>query len=154
MNRRELLQTFVLANEFKEGDLLVGGTMDARVREEARRSIGAMSLGELRKSLFVEDVLSETLHGSLDSQLAAEISHLTISQLKSILLSAEGPGWAMRYRDGLSSEAIAATAKVMTNAELSMVAQGLFNPLPGQGTTIGSAGHFGSRIQPNSAGDD
>jgi ethanolamine ammonia-lyase large subunit len=154
MNRRELLQLFVLANEFKEGDLLVGGTMDERMREEARDSIGAMSLGEIGKSLFVEDGLSEALQSSLASQPAAEISHLTIGELKSILLSAEGPGWAARYRDGLSSEAIAATAKVMTNAELSMVAQRLFNPLPGEGTRLGSAGHFGSRIQPNSAGDD
>lgn len=154
MNRRELLQRFVLANEFKEGDLLVGGTLDARVREEARRSIGAMSLGEIGSSLFVEDALSETLHSSLASQPAAEISHLTVGQVKNILLSAEGPGWAVRYRDGLSSEAIAATVKVMSNAELSTVAQAIFNPLPGEGTSIGSAGHFGSRIQPNSAGDD
>ena len=35
----DLRQTFVLANEFKEGDLLVGGADDAIVRDEARRSI-------------------------------------------------------------------------------------------------------------------
>src|ERR1051325_10624284 len=154
MNRRELLQRFVLAGEFKEGDLLVGGTTDARVREEARAALGALTVGAIGKSLFIEDDLSETLHGSLDSSLAAEISHLTISRLKNILLSAEGPGWAARSRDGLSSEAIAATAKVMTNAELSAGAKTLFNPLPGEGTSVGSAGHFGSRIQPNSPGDD
>ncbi|HEX8144574.1 MAG TPA: ethanolamine ammonia-lyase subunit EutB [Pyrinomonadaceae bacterium] len=154
MNQRELLQTFVLANEFKEGDALVGGGRDARVREEARAILGAWRVGDITKSLFVEDALSETLSRSLDSQLAAQIAHLSISQLKTILLSAEGAAWAQRYRDGLSSEVIAATAKLMTNAELSSLAQMIFNPLPGDGITIGSRGHFGSRIQPNSPGDD
>jgi ethanolamine ammonia-lyase large subunit len=154
MNRRELLQTFVLAGEFKEGDLLVGAAPDERVREEARGSLSALRVGDIAKSIFIEDALSETLAASLDSELAAEISHLTIGQLKQILLSADGPRWAHRYRAGLSSEAIAATAKVMTNEELSTVARTLFNPLPGEGTAIGSANHFGSRIQPNSPGDD
>ena len=30
----------------------------------------------------------------------------------------------------------------------------LFNPLAGPGVAIGAAQHFGSRIQPNSPGDD
>jgi ethanolamine ammonia-lyase large subunit len=47
---------------------------------------------------------------------------------------------------------IAAVAKVMTRDELSAVARTLFNPL-GR-SAIGSAQHFGSRIQPNSPGDD
>jgi len=42
----------------------------------------------------------------------------------------------------------------MTDDELATVARALFNPLPGEGVTIGSATHFGSRIQPNSPGDD
>src|SRR5262249_7100955 len=44
--------------------------------------------------------------------------------------------------------------KVMSNDEISKVSRGIFNPLPGAGVTIGSPGHFGSRIQPNSPGDD
>ena len=42
----------------------------------------------------------------------------------------------------------------MTGGELSMVARTIFNPHPGEGTTIGSPRHFGSRLQPNSPGDD
>ena len=42
----------------------------------------------------------------------------------------------------------------MTNDELGVVARTLFNPLPGEGVTVGSQRHFGSRIQPNSPGDD
>lgn len=154
MNRRDLLKAFVLANEFKEGDLLVGGTRDESERRDARAALCALRLGEITKAIFVEDEVSETLNGALDSRLAAEIAHLTLSEMKSILLSAAGAGWALRYREGLSSEVIAALVKVMTNDELSRVAQSLFNPLPGRGVTTGARSHFGSRIQPNSPGDD
>jgi ethanolamine ammonia-lyase large subunit len=42
----------------------------------------------------------------------------------------------------------------MAESELSAVARAIFNPHPGEGTTVGSPRHFGSRIQPNSPGDD
>jgi hypothetical protein len=42
----------------------------------------------------------------------------------------------------------------MTNDELSAVARKVFNPLPGEGVSVGSPRHFGSRLQPNSPGDD
>ena len=42
----------------------------------------------------------------------------------------------------------------MTDDELSSVARALFNPLDGAGVSIGASRHFGSRIQPNSPGDD
>src|SRR5439155_22347506 len=105
MNNRELLQSFVLANEFKEGDLLVGGTNDEDVRKEARRLLSALRLGEITKTMFVEDGVSESLARSLNSKLAAEISHLTVDDLKRTLLGANGASWAEHYRDGLASEA-------------------------------------------------
>jgi ethanolamine ammonia-lyase large subunit len=153
-NRQELTRAFVLANEFKEGDLPVGGTRDETVRASARAAIGALDLGALAKAALVEDGVSEALAASLDSRLAAEISSLTVGELKDTLLSERGAAWARRYGDGLSSEGVAAVVKLMTNEELSAVARKLFNPLPGEGVQIGSPRHFGSRIQPNSPGDD
>ena len=154
MNSQDLTQAFALANEFKEGDQLVGGTRDEHVRKDARALLGALRLGDITKTLLVEDGVSEALKRSLNSQLSSEISHLTVNELKRILTSPGAVAWAHLYRDALSSEAVAALVKVMTNAELSALAQSLHNPLPGRGLTIGSEGHFGSRIQPNSPGDD
>src|SRR5437868_13942713 len=74
MNRQELLQLFALANEFKEGDLRVGGTRDERVRTEARQTLGALELREISATTFVEDEVSEALARNVDAQLAAEIS--------------------------------------------------------------------------------
>jgi ethanolamine ammonia-lyase large subunit len=150
----DLKQTFVLANEFKEGDRGVGGTADPLVRADARRSIEALRLEEITCAGFVDDGVSDALERSLDTTSLAEISGLTIGGLKQVLLGPNGPAWIRRHRGGLRSEAIAAVVKVMTEAELSRVARAIFNPLPGEGTTVGAPHHFGSRIQPNSPGDN
>jgi ethanolamine ammonia-lyase large subunit len=150
----DLRPTFVLANEFKEGDQLVGGADDARVREDARRSIGALRLGEVVSGAFVDDGVSEALERSLNAQSLVDVSRLTVAELKRILLGPAGAGWIRRYRSGLRSEVIAAVVKVMTESELSTVARAIFNPHPGVSTTVGSPQHLGSRIQPNSPGDD
>ena len=153
MNSKELAQILVRANEFKEGDLLVGGTRDELERRAARAELSSLRVGDLNQSTLVEDDLSVALSRSLDARIAGEISHLTVDDLKRALSGPDSAGFARRYRDGLSSEAIAAVAKVMTEDELSTVAHALFNPLPGDKVTIGSPNHFGSRIQPNSPGD-
>ena len=154
MVRNQLNQTFVLANEFKEGDLNVGGTRDDHIRRQARAALAGLSLGDIATADFVEDQCTEALHRSLDPQLAGNVAHLTVTDLKQILLSSQGASWIEHHRDGVSSEAAAAVVKIMTNEELATLSCKLFNPLPGSGIAIGSPGHFGSRIQPNSPGDD
>lgn len=154
MAHNQLSQLFVLANEFKEGDLNVGGTRDDHVRREARAALGALSLGDIARADFVEDQVTEALHGSLDPQLASEVGQITVAELKRTLLSSQGASWIEQHRNGVSSEAIAAVVKIMTNEELATLSGRLFNPLPGKGIAIGAQGHFGSRIQPNSPGDD
>jgi hypothetical protein len=58
MNRAELVRTFVLANELKEGDLPLGGTRDDSIREEARRVIASFRVAELSSAAFVDDGVS------------------------------------------------------------------------------------------------
>jgi ethanolamine ammonia-lyase large subunit len=152
MDAQVLRQMLVLANAFKEGDLLVGGTRDDRVREEARRELLGTRLGDIRQTTLVEDGVSDALARSHDATLRGELDQLTVGGLRQRLLTT--PETAPFYRDGLASEVIAAVVKVMTNEELSLVARQLFNPLPGSGISVGSPLHFGSRIQPNSPGDD
>src|SRR6185369_5791371 len=122
MTHDQLTQMFVLANEFKEGDLNVGGTRDDHVRREAREALASVSLGDIAKVDFVEDQVTEALHRSLDPEFAGEVAHLTVAELKRILLSPQGAGWIERHRNGVSSEATAAVVKIMTNEELGSVA--------------------------------
>jgi ethanolamine ammonia-lyase large subunit len=150
----DLRQTFVFANAFKQGDLLVGGTDDPLVRREAQHAIEALRAADITSLAFVDDGISEALERALDRRLLADVSRLTIAGLKEILLGPGAADWIRVHRSGLRSEVIAAVVKVMTDRELSVVARSVFNPLPGEGTTIGAAAHFGSRIQPNSPGDN
>ena len=154
MARDQLSQIFVLANEFKEGDLNFGGTRDDHIRREARDAVAALLLGDIARAEFVEDQVTEALHRSLDPQLAGKVAHLTNAELKRTLLSPQGASWIEHYRNGVSSEAAAAVVKIMSNEELGALSRQLFNPLPGREIAIGSPEHFGSRIQPNSPGDD
>src|SRR3954471_23444001 len=154
MDSRALRQIFTLANAFKEGDLAVGGTRDDRVREEARQALRAVTVSEIRRAAFIDDTVTVALDESRDRRFDGDLDPLTVTQLKGALLGPGGAAWARRHRDALASEAIAAAVKVMTREELSLVAQTLFNPHEGEGVTIGAARHFGSRIQPNSPGDN
>jgi hypothetical protein len=52
MTRDQLREIFVLANEFKEGDLNVGGTRDDDIRREARDVLAALKLRQNREDLI------------------------------------------------------------------------------------------------------
>jgi ethanolamine ammonia-lyase large subunit len=153
MTDRALRQLFVLANAYKEGDLAVGGTPDEDVRADARRALGAVTVGEIRRTVFVDDVVTTSLDRSRDRRFDADLDPLTVAQLRAVLLGPGAPSWARRNRDALPSEAAAAVVKIMTNDELSLAARRIFNPHDGKAVTIGSPHHLGSRIQPNSLGD-
>ena len=59
MNPADARRLFALANSFKEGDLVVGGTRDDLLREEARRELLALSVGQIRRTTFVDDGVTE-----------------------------------------------------------------------------------------------
>ncbi len=146
-----LPRTFLLANAFKEGDLPLGGTRDEVVRADARRQLLQCRVGDIRRATFIEDGVTEALERTRDRSHDSRLDPLTVSTLRETVLSPGGAEWVRLHRDALSSEVIAAIAKVMSDAELASVSRRLSNPLP---NGIGAPGHFGSRIQPNSPGDD
>ena len=154
MDAAALRQTLTLANAFKEGDLPIGGTRDERVRADARRALLGTTIGAIRRTPLVDDGVSEALARSRDRRLDGELDALTVEDVRARLLGRGGAAWARTHGPALTSEAIAALAKVMGNDDLSTLARTLSSPLDGDGVAIGSPGHFGSRIQPNSPGDD
>ncbi len=159
MDRAALQQVLVLANEFKEGDLALGGTRDEAVRREARARLAGLRLADLDRVALVEDELSEALAAERRAAGAGGagegLSSLTVGALRQLLLGDGAAAWVARHGDALSSEAIAAVVKVMSNGELSKVSHALFAPLrgPDGAPAVGARGHLGSRIQPNSPGD-
>ena len=150
----ELRRTFALANAFKEGDLAVHGTADDHLRADARRVLLSTTLSDIRNVALIDDGVTAALERSRDRRFDRELDALTVAQLKVGLLGTSGPSWAKQRANAFPSEVIAAVVKVMSNEELSSVARASFNPLEGGGVAIGSPEHLGSRIQPNSPGDD
>jgi ethanolamine ammonia-lyase large subunit len=154
MDDGTLRRLLSLANAFKEGDLSVGGTADDRLRADARGELRAVTVGDIHRTPLVNDGVTAALDASRDRRADSELTSLTVDDVRAALVGPRGVAWARQYGDALASETIAAAAKIMTDDELSSVARSLFNPLDGSGVTIGAPSHFGSRIQPNSPGDD
>ena len=61
MDDSGLRLVLALANPFKEGDLSVGGTADPVLREDAQRTLLATTIGELRRSVIVDDDVTAAL---------------------------------------------------------------------------------------------
>src|SRR5262249_28104898 len=129
-------------------------TTDDRVRADARGALLATTVGDIHDTVLIDDSVSAELQRFRDRRFDAELNVLTIGRLRTALLAPDAPSWLHTYGHALGSETIGAVTKVMTNDELSAVARSLFHPLGTDGIAIGSPRHFGSRIQPNSPGDD
>ena len=142
MDRDTLRGILTLASAIKEGDRAVGGGHDAAVRRDARQALLACTVGDIHRTTLVDDGVSEALARSRDRGRDGDLGPWTVARVRDALLAPGGAAWAVACGAALGSEVIAAVAKVMTRAELSTVALALAGP------------HFGSRIQPNSPGDD
>lgn len=148
----DLLLTFGRANPFKEGDAHIGvaATSEAQ-RAAARAALREMCVGDLRSARFVQDEVSSLLDAAVDRDAAGRVASWSVGELVAFLL-ASAEGEIHRVAPGLSSEAIAAAVKLMSNEELTALSANIFNPPAG--ATFGARGYFGSRIQPNSPTDD
>jgi ethanolamine ammonia-lyase large subunit len=143
MDRDALRRTLTLASTFKEGDRAVGGVDDAQVRRDARQALLSITLGDIHQTQLIDDGVSDALARSRRRTDDAALGTWTVRRLRDALLAPAAAAWVARYGPALGSEAIAAVAKVMTRDELSAVAR-----------SVGGARRCGSRIQPNSPGDD
>ncbi len=151
-DRAKLLQIFGHANAFKEGDAAIGvAATDEAARTAARAELAKIKLGALDSQAFVDDEVSRAIMESLDSTARQKVEGWTVGELKSFVLE-KSEDEIKAVREGLSSEAIAAAAKLMSDDELIRAAAKIYNPNPG--CTFGARGYFGSRVQPNSPTDD
>ncbi|HRX80871.1 MAG TPA: ethanolamine ammonia-lyase subunit EutB, partial [Pirellulaceae bacterium] len=140
------------ANEFKEGDEIVGiAAANQSSRELARKLLGNTQLGELDAHPVHSDHLTGLLQQTIDRDSTNRTASLTVQQLKQLLLQRDEAA-IKSIMPGLSSHAIGCVVKLMSNEELIAVGAKVFNPLPG--SQIGGKGYLGARIQPNSPTDN
>ena len=148
MDREELIQLLGAANEFKEGDAAIGvaATGDA-ARRAAKRDLERARLADVLSVDVVEDRLTECLRSSFDASGGFEaIRAKTVGDVREMLLHAPDPRIVRSLGDAMTSEMVAAVAKVMTNDQLMRVAAAAYNPLAGPGS-VGASGCVASGAQ-------
>ena len=140
------------ANEFKEGDEIVGvAAADDDSRHRARQLLSNTKLSAIDAHPPFEDRLFALLRQSVDQTARQVTTETTLGELKAFLLTRDEQ--AIRaIMPGLSSDAISCVVKLMSNQELITVGSKVFNPL--HGSQVGARGYLGARIQPNSPTDN
>lgn len=146
------------ANEKKSGDTLaVIGAADAKERTAAKCVLSDLTVEEITNSPAVDyesDSVTRIVLDDLDQEQYNKIKRLTIGELRERILDNKLPGSEiLALARGMSSEVIAALAKLMGNLDLMYVSRKL-HITASCNTTIGEPGTFAARLQPNHPTDD
>ena len=140
------------ANEFKEGDAIIGvAAIDDAARRQARDLLSSTRMSEIDQHPPFRDELFQLLTSALNREIQQQICDMTLGMLKTFLLE-KNESEIHAIRDGLSSDVIACVVRLMNNAELIQIGAKVFNPLPD--SNVGARGYMGARVQPNSPTDN
>ena len=146
------------ANEEKSGDRLAGiAAGNAEERVAAKVVLSGLTLNDLRNSPAVPyetDEVTRIIQDGVNEKIFASIRNWTVSELREWLLDEANDGAAIRrISRGLTSEMVAAVAKLMSNLDLIYAAKKL-RVTATCNTTIGEPGTLSARLQPNHPTDD
>ena len=137
------------ANEFKEGDEALGlAAADQESRNFARQLLANTQLKDLQDHTVFEDELSLLINKTTEIE---NLPEMTLGELKTFVLNQQ-EAEIKQLMPALSSDLIACLVRLMSNEELILVGQKVFNPL--EGSQIGSKGYLSARVQPNSPTDN
>ncbi len=139
------------ANEFKEGDQMIGvAAADQPSRLHARSLLANTHIKDIDAHPVYQDKLTEYI---TPDKVISPPSHSvkTVGDLKQFLLT-ENEATIKQISEQLSSDVIGCVVKLMNQQELIAVGAKIFNPLPD--SRIGAKGYLGARIQPNSPTDN
>ncbi|MDD9271550.1 ethanolamine ammonia-lyase subunit EutB [Paenibacillus sp. GCM10023248] len=150
---RDLKEVLAKANEEKSGDQLAGiGARDAKERIAAKEVLAGLTLADIRNHPLLPpetDEVSRVIEMSLNEQMYAEVRGWSVAELREYLLRQEtGDAEIRRISRGLTSEMVAAAAKLMTNLDLVQAASKM-EVTTHCNIAIGQRGVLAGRAQPN-----
>lgn len=153
-----LYDVMAKANEEKSGDKLAGlAAESAEERIAAKVVLSHIKLEDIRNNPAVpyeEDEVTRIIQDAVNEKVYAEIKDWTVSELREWLLDSETTSADIRrISRGLTSEMIAAVAKLMSNMDLVYAAKKI-KVTAHCNTTIGEPGTLSARLQPNHPTDD
>ncbi len=146
------------ANEKRSGDVLAGIAAESITEMVAAKEVlSRMLLSDLRNNPMVpyeDDEVTRIIQDDINERIYDEIKNWTVSELREWLLSYDAKSTdILRISRGLTSEMIAAVAKLMTNLDL-IYAANKIEVLATCNTTIGRRSTLASRLQPNHTTDN
>ena len=154
----DLREVLAKANEEKSGDQLAGvAARHERERVAAKLALADITLGEIVDTPLIDpatDEVSPALLADLDREAFAALRGMTVGAFREFLLDDDTTGGTLRrLHRGIPAEAAAAVAKLMGNKDLVLVARKIRVETRCR-NTMGGAGVFGIRLQPNHPADD
>ncbi len=153
----DLHEVMAKANEEKSGDRLAGlAAADALERVAAKLVLSEVPLAaflEYPAVPYEEDAVTRLILDNLSQPILNSVKNWTVAQLREHILDSRVSGAdLLRLGRGLSSEMIAACAKLMSNLDL-MVAGRKIRVVVHANNTLGESGRLGVRLQPNHPND-
>lgn len=153
-----IIEVLAKANEVKSGDTLAGvAATSAEERVAAKVVLAQLTLADLRNNPVVpyeKDEVTRIIQDQVNEKIYAEIKNWTVEELREWILNENTKESDIkRISRGLTSEMIAAVAKIMSNLDLIYGAKKI-RITAHANTTIGRAGTLSARLQPNHPTDD
>lgn len=155
---KSLMDVMAKANEEKSGDKLAGVAAEsAEERVAAKIVLANITLEQLRNTPAVPyevDEVTRIIQDDVNEKIYNEIKNWTVAEFREWILDEDTTGADIRrISRGLTSEMVAAVAKLMSNMDLIYGASKI-RITAHCNTTIGEPGTLSSRLQPNHPTDD
>ncbi|WP_447410015.1 ethanolamine ammonia-lyase subunit EutB [Clostridium perfringens] len=155
---KSLNEVMAKANEEKSGDRLAGlAAESSEERVAAKVVLSNITLEYLRNNPAVPyeiDEVTRIIQDDVNEKIYNEIKHWTVSEFREWILDENTTGADIRrISRGLTSEMVAAVAKLMSNMDLIYGARKI-KVTAHCNTTIGEKGTLSARLQPNHPTDD
>ncbi|MDR1708840.1 MAG: ethanolamine ammonia-lyase subunit EutB [Candidatus Accumulibacter sp.] len=155
---KDVKEVLAKANEPRSGDVLAGvAAQSASERVAAKYVLSELLLSDLRNSPAVpyeEDCVTRIIQDDINEAAYEKIKNWSVSELREYLFRDETRSVDVEFlRKGLTSEMVAAVAKICSNADLIFGAKKM-PVIKKANTTIGIPGRLCARLQPNDTRDN
>ena len=155
---KDVKEVLAKANEEKSGDILAGlAARSAEERVAAKIVLSNLTLHDLRNNPVVPyelDEVTRIIQDDLNIPIYNSIKNWTVSELREWILSENTTEADIKkISRGLTSEMVAAVAKLMSNMDL-IYAASKIRITAHCNTTIGKRGTLSCRLQPNHPTDN
>lgn len=155
---KDVKEVLAKANEPRSGDILAGvAAATSQERVAAKQVLAEMTVADIRMNPVVpyeEDCVTRLIQDNVNETSYNAIKNWSIGELREYILSDETTSDQIAFlRKGLTSEVVAAVAKICSNGDLIYGAKKM-PVVKRANNTIGLPGHFSGRLQPNDTRDN